>query len=79
MLEELARSEAKQKEYVAAILHDKEITSTELKATKSLFHQKLQASVEKKFTLESKLVLAKKKKNVVEFGVQVEKLTKISF
>ncbi|XP_021905353.1 uncharacterized protein LOC110820232 [Carica papaya] len=77
LLDELARAEVKQQEYVAAILHDKEIAIAELEAAKSLFHQKLQASVEEKFALESKLVLAKQ--DAVELAVQVEKLAEIAF
>lgn len=77
MLEKFARSEAKQKEYVVAILHDKEIVIAELEAAKSLFNQKLQALVEEKFALEYKLVLAKQ--DVVELAVQVKKLAEIAF
>lgn len=77
LLEELARSEAKQQEYVATILHDKELAIAELESAKSLFHQKLQETVEEKFTLESKLVLAKQ--DAVELAVQVEKLAEIAF
>ncbi|XP_022741227.1 coiled-coil domain-containing protein 186-like isoform X4 [Durio zibethinus] len=77
LLEEFACSEAKQQEYVAEILHDKELTISELESAKSLFHQKLQESVEEKFTLESKLVLAKQ--DTVELAVQVEKLAEIAF
>eukprot|EP00257_Ricinus_communis_P019911 XP_015579026.1 uncharacterized protein LOC8285074 isoform X1 [Ricinus communis] len=77
LLEELARSEAKQKEYVATILQDKELAISELEAAKSLFHQKLQKTVEEKFALESRLVLAKQ--DAVELAVQVEKLTEIAF
>ncbi|KAJ6753060.1 ALPHA-AMYLASE [Salix koriyanagi] len=53
LLEELARSQAKQQEHVSTILHDKEVAIAELEAAKSLFHNKLQESVEEKFTLES--------------------------
>ncbi|KAM2370816.1 hypothetical protein ACFX1X_045739 [Malus domestica] len=77
LLEELACSEAKQQEYVATILHDKELAIAELEAAKSLFHQKLLESVEEKFSLESKLVLAKQ--DAVELAVQVEKLAEIAF
>ncbi|XWS30171.1 hypothetical protein CRYUN_Cryun24cG0094900 [Craigia yunnanensis] len=77
LLEEFASSEAKQKEYVATILHDKELAISELKSAKSLFHQKLQESVEEKFALESKLVLAEQ--DAVELAVQVEKLAEIAF
>lgn len=77
LLEELARSEAKQQEYVSTIIHDKELAITELEAAKSLFHQKLKESVDEKFTLESKLVLAKQ--DAVELAVQVEKLAEIAF
>ncbi|PON83485.1 Glycoside hydrolase [Trema orientale] len=77
LLEELARSEAKQQEYIATILHDKELAIQELEAAKSLFHKKLQESVEEKFSLESKLVLAKQ--DAVELAVQVEKFAEIAF
>lgn len=77
LLEELARSEAKQQEYVSTIMHDKELAIAELEAAKSLFHQKLKESVEEKFTLESKLVLAKQ--DAVELAVQVERLAEIAF
>ncbi|XP_057981697.1 uncharacterized protein LOC131166996 [Malania oleifera] len=77
LLEELARSQAKQQEYVNTILHDKELAIAELEAAKSIFNQKLQESVEEKFTLESKLVLAKQ--DAVELAVQVEKLAEIAF
>lgn len=77
LIEELARSEAKQKEYTATILHDKELAISELEAAKSLFHQKLQESVDEKFSLESRLVLAKQ--DAVELAVQVEKLAEIAF
>lgn len=77
LLEELAQSQAKQQEHVATILRDKEVAITELEAAKSLFHNKLQESVEEKFTLESKLVLAKQ--DAVELAVQVEKLAEIAF
>ncbi|XP_030482491.2 uncharacterized protein LOC115699295 isoform X2 [Cannabis sativa] len=77
LLEELARSKAKQQEYVATILHDKELAIKELEAAKSLFHQKLQESVEERFSLESKLVLAKQ--DAVELAVQVEKFAEVAF
>uniref|UniRef100_A0A5B6YK14 alpha-amylase n=1 Tax=Davidia involucrata TaxID=16924 RepID=A0A5B6YK14_DAVIN len=77
LLEELASSEAKQKEYVATIMHDKELAIAELEAAKSLFNRKLQESLEEKFNLESKLVLAKE--DAVELAVQVEKLAEIAF
>lgn len=77
LLEKLACSEAKQQEYVATILHEKELAIAEVEAAKSLFHQKLQESVEEKFSLESKLVLAKN--DAVELAVQVEKLAEIAF
>lgn len=77
LLEELARSEAKQQEYVSTIMHDKELAIAELEGAKSLFHQKLKESVDEKFNLESKLVLAKQ--DAVELAVQVEKLAGIAF
>ncbi|KAH0969266.1 hypothetical protein GBA52_028888 [Prunus armeniaca] len=77
LLEKLACSEAKQQEYVATILHEKELAIAEVEAAKSLFDQKLQESVEEKFSLESKLVLAKN--DAVELAVQVEKLAEIAF
>lgn len=77
LLENLACSEAKQQEYVATILHEKELAIAEVEAAKSLFDQKLQESVEEKFSLESKLVLAKN--DAVELAVQVEKLAEIAF
>ncbi|TQD72841.1 hypothetical protein C1H46_041623 [Malus baccata] len=77
LLEELACSEGKEREYVASILHDKELAIAGLEAAKSRFHQKLQESVEEKFSLESKLVLAKQ--DAVELAVQVEKLAEIAF
>lgn len=77
LLEELARSKAKQQEYIDAIKHDKEVAIAELEAAKALFNQKLEQSVEQKFNLESKLVLAKK--DAVELAVQVEKLAEIAF
>ncbi|KAI8032661.1 hypothetical protein LOK49_LG01G03681 [Camellia lanceoleosa] len=77
ILEELARSEAKRQEYVATVMHDEDLAITELEAAKSLFNQKLQESVEEKFNLESKLVLAKQ--DAVELAVQVEKIAEIAF
>ncbi|XP_071915827.1 uncharacterized protein [Coffea arabica] len=77
LLEELARSEAKQQEYVATIMRDKEVAIAELEAAKALFNQKLEQSVEEKFNLESKLVLAKQ--DALELAVQVEKLAEIAF
>ncbi|XP_057993749.1 uncharacterized protein LOC110658900 isoform X2 [Hevea brasiliensis] len=77
LLEELARSEAKQQEHVATILHDKELAIAELEATKSLFHRKLQETALEKFSLESKLVLAKQ--DAIELAVQVERLAEIAF
>ncbi|XP_045799013.1 uncharacterized protein LOC123893134 isoform X2 [Trifolium pratense] len=77
LLEELARSEAKKQEYIAAILHDKEVAITELEAAKSLFHKNLEESVEEKFSLQSKLVLAKQ--DAVDLAVQVEKLAEVAF
>lgn len=77
LLEELARSEAKNQEYINTILHDKEIAIAELEAAKSLFQKKLESSVEEKFTLESKLVLAKQ--DAVDLAVQVEKLAEVAF
>lgn len=77
LLEELVRSEAKQQEYIDAIKHDKEVAIVELEAAKALFNQKLEQSVEEKFNLESKLVLAKN--DAVELAVQVEKLAEIAF
>nr|GLL39160.1 uncharacterized protein LOC109189197 [Ipomoea trifida] len=77
LLEELARSEAKQRDYVDAIRHDKEMAISELEAAKSMFNQKLEQSVEERFNLESKLVLAKQ--DAIELAVQVEKLAEIAF
>lgn len=57
-------------------MHDKELAISELQAVKSLFHEKLQETVEEKFALESKLVLAKQ--DAVELAVQVEKLAEIA-
>ncbi|KAK6928103.1 Alpha-amylase, C-terminal beta-sheet [Dillenia turbinata] len=77
LLEELARSEAKQQEYVVTIRHEKELAVAELEAAKPLFNQKLQESVEEKFHLESKLVLVKQ--DAIDLAVQVEKLAEIAF
>lgn len=77
LLEELARYEAKQKEYVNTITHDKELAIAELKAAENLFNKKLEEAVEEKFSLESKLVLAKQ--DAVELAVQVEKLAENAF
>lgn len=77
LLEELARAEAKQQEYMATIMHDKNLAVAELEAAKALFHQKLQESVEEKFNLKSQLVLAKQ--DAVELAVQVEKLAEVAF
>ncbi|KAJ4974127.1 hypothetical protein NE237_007301 [Protea cynaroides] len=72
LLEELARSEAKQKEYINTIKHDKEQAIAELEAAKSFFNQKLEESLDEKFSLESKVVLAKQ--DAIELAVQVEKM-----
>ncbi|CAI8591915.1 unnamed protein product [Vicia faba] len=77
LLEELARSEAKKQEYVDAILHDKEVAISELEAAKSFFEKNLEESVEEKFSLQSKLVLAKQ--DAVDLAVQVEKLAEVAF
>ncbi|VFQ91977.1 unnamed protein product [Cuscuta campestris] len=77
LLEELARSEAKQRDYVNALMHDKEMTIAELDSAKAMFNQKLEKSVDEKFSLESKLVLAKQ--DAIELAVQVEKLAEIAF
>ncbi|TKY65101.1 Alpha-amylase 3 [Spatholobus suberectus] len=77
LLEELARSEAKKQEYITTILHDKEVAIGELEAAKSLFQKNLEESVAEKFTLESKLVLAKQ--DAVDLAVQVEKLAEVAF
>lgn len=77
LLEKLARSEAKKQEYITAILHDKEVAISEVEAAKSLFQKKLEESVEEKFTLQSKLVLAKQ--DAVDLAVQVEKLAEVAF
>ncbi|KAK4360716.1 hypothetical protein RND71_019668 [Anisodus tanguticus] len=76
LLEKLAPSEAKQ-EYLSTVMHDKDLAISELEAAKALFTQKLEESVEEKFNLESKLVLAKQ--DAVELAVQVEKLAEIAF
>ncbi|KAK9105192.1 hypothetical protein Scep_022036 [Stephania cephalantha] len=77
LLEELARSESKQREYEAIIRHEKEVAMSELEAAKAMFNKKLEESLEEKFKLESKLVLAKQ--DAVELAVQVEKLAEIAF
>lgn len=77
LIEELARSEAKQLELAATLNHDKELAIAELEAAKSMFNRKLEETFEEKFTLESKLVLAKE--DAVELAVQVEKLAEIAF
>ncbi|KAK1317361.1 hypothetical protein QJS10_CPA05g00937 [Acorus calamus] len=77
LIEELARSEAKQKEYSTIIEHDKEQAVAELESARLGFNQRLQEALEEKFTLESKLVLAKE--DAVELALQVEKLAEIEF
>lgn len=77
LLGELAHSEVKHQEYVATVLRDKDLAMSELEAAKSLFHQKLQENVEQRFSLESKLVLAKH--DAVELALQVEKLAENTF
>ncbi|CAN4081647.1 unnamed protein product [Withania somnifera] len=77
LLEKLARSEAKQKEYLSTVMHDKDLALSELEAAKALFNRKLEESLEERFNLESKLVLAKQ--DAVELAVQVEKLAEIAF
>ncbi|KAH0698098.1 hypothetical protein KY290_015906 [Solanum tuberosum] len=77
LLEKLVQSEAKQKEYLSTVMHDKDLAISELEAAKSLFNRKLDESLEEKFNLESKLVLAKE--DAVELAVQVEKLAEIAF
>ncbi|XP_057769688.1 uncharacterized protein LOC130989666 isoform X1 [Salvia miltiorrhiza] len=77
LLEKLAQAKAKQHEYEAAIMHEKELVIAELEAAKDLFHKKLQESVDEKFDLESKLILAKQ--DAVKLAVQVEKLAEIAF
>lgn len=77
LIEELARSETIHQEYVATILHDKDLAISELQNAKSFFHQKLQESVDEKFSTESKLVLVKQ--DAIDLAVQVEKLAEIAF
>lgn len=77
LLEKVARSEAKQKEYLSTVMHDKDLAISELESAKALFNRKLEESLEEKFNLESKLVLAKQ--DAVELAVQVEKLAEIAF
>ncbi|KAG6405866.1 hypothetical protein SASPL_133460 [Salvia splendens] len=77
LLEKLGQAEAKQHEYATAIMHEKEMVVAELEAAKDLFHKKLQESVDEKFDLKSKLILAKQ--DAVELAVQVEKLAEIAF
>ncbi|XP_019244553.1 PREDICTED: uncharacterized protein LOC109224428 isoform X1 [Nicotiana attenuata] len=77
LLEKLARSEAKQKEYLSTVMRDKDLSISELEAAEALFNNKLEESLEEKFSLESKLVLAKQ--DAVELAVQVEKLAEIAF
>ncbi|GLU01825.1 hypothetical protein SLE2022_191080 [Rubroshorea leprosula] len=77
LLEELVRLESRNQEYVASILHEKDVAISELESAKSLFHQKLQESIEQRFSLESKLVLAKQ--DAVELAVKVEKLAENTF
>ncbi|KAH6800665.1 alpha-amylase-like 3 [Perilla frutescens var. hirtella] len=77
LLEKLAQAEAKKHEYEAAIMHEKELAIAELEAAKDLFHKNLQESVQEKFKLESKLILAKQ--DAVELAVQVEKLAENAF
>ncbi|XP_009587655.1 uncharacterized protein [Nicotiana tomentosiformis] len=77
LLEKLARSEAKQKEYLSTVMHDKDLAISELEVAEALFNNKLEESLEEKFSLESKLVLAKQ--DAVELAVQVEKLAEIAF
>ncbi|KAL6966825.1 alpha-amylase, partial [Sarracenia purpurea var. burkii] len=71
LLEELARSQAKQQEYVTTIMHDKELAIEELAIAE------LEEFLEEKFKLESKLILAKQ--DDVELAAQVEKLAEIAF
>ncbi|XP_050380889.1 uncharacterized protein LOC126798094 [Argentina anserina] len=77
LLEQLARVEAKQQEYVSTVLHDKDMAVSELETAKSFFNQKLQESVQEKFSLQDKLVLMKQ--DAVELAVQVERLAEIAF
>ncbi|XP_019195534.1 PREDICTED: uncharacterized protein LOC109189197 [Ipomoea nil] len=77
LLEELARYDSKQRDYVDAIRLDKEMAISELEAAKAMFNQKLEQSLEERFNLESKLALAKQ--DAIELAVQVEKLAEIAF
>lgn len=77
LIQELARSEAKQHEYAQMLEHNKELAIAEFEAAKSMFDRKLEESIEAKFALESKLVLAKE--DAVELAVQVEKLAELAF
>lgn len=77
LIQELSQSEAIQHEYSEVIEHNKKLLISELEAAKSMFDQKLEESIEEKFALESKLVLAKQ--DAVELAVQVEKLAEIAF
>lgn len=77
LMEELTKSEAMKQEFADMIKHDKELALAELEAAKSLFNQKLEESLEDKFALESKLVLAKQ--DAIELAVQIEKLAELAF
>ncbi|XP_068656894.1 uncharacterized protein [Aristolochia californica] len=77
LIEELARVKAKQQDYIATIKHDKELAIAELEAAKNMFNHRLEESIEEKFALESKLVLAKQ--DAVDLAVQVEKLAELAF
>ncbi|KAH7673439.1 Alpha-amylase protein [Dioscorea alata] len=77
LVEELARSEVKQREYASIIEHNKKLAIAEIEAAKSLFKETLQGSISEKFGLESKLVL--EKQEAVELAVQVEKLAELAF
>ncbi|XP_052116794.1 uncharacterized protein LOC107486262 [Arachis duranensis] len=77
LLEKLAQSEAKKPEYMSAISDDNEVAIPEVEAAKSLFQKALKESVEERFALESKLVLAKQ--DAIDLAVQVEKLAEIAF
>lgn len=77
LIEGLARSEAKQQEFAATLNHDKELAIAELDAAQAMFNRKLEEALEEKFSLESKLILAKQ--DAVELAVQVEKLAEIAF
>ncbi|ERM99977.1 hypothetical protein AMTRI_Chr10g224780 [Amborella trichopoda] len=77
LTQDLALSEAKLQEYAATIDGNRELAVAELEAAKSLFHDKLQDSLNEKFALETRLVLAKQ--DAVELAVQVEKLAEIAF